>query len=193
MYTRDNPSGVYVNSTHPSNFGPNKMTRFIVHGWMDDIKRLDWDDNMVKATLEVEDSNVITVDWSGGNKYPDYFIAVANTQIVGADIEIFINSYITKNILSADKVHIIGHSLGSHIAGYAAERFKRLNSGKVLGRITGLDPAGPWFENTHVNVRLDPSDAQFVDVIHTGGGRFTGIKFRFNATNWSCGFLSKWW
>ena len=33
----------------------------------------------------------------------------------------------------------------------------------------GLDPAGPYFENTDPRVRLDPTDAQFVDVIHTDG------------------------
>ena len=32
---------------------------------------------------------------------------------------------------------------------------------------TGLDPAGPLFEDEHPAVRLDPTDAQFVDVLHT--------------------------
>ena len=35
---------------------------------------------------------------------------------------------------------------------------------------TGLDPAGPYFEWLPPFVRLDPTDAQFVDVIHTDGG-----------------------
>ena len=34
----------------------------------------------------------------------------------------------------------------------------------------GLDPAEPYFEGTDPVVRLDPSDAAFVDVIHTDGG-----------------------
>ena len=57
--------------------------------------------------------------------------------------------------------HIIGHSLGSHVAGYAGERLKG------LGRITGLDPAGPYYEWMPPEVRLDPTDAEFVDAIHS--------------------------
>ena len=30
-----------------------------------------------------------------------------------------------------------------------------------------LDPAGPQFTGTQVEDRLDPADAQFVDVVHT--------------------------
>jgi len=65
--------------------------------------------------------------------------------------------------LDPGKVHLIGHSLGAHTAGYAGQRI----SG--LGRITGLDPAEPYFQGMPTSVRLDTSDAQFVDVIHTDG------------------------
>uniref|UniRef100_A0A673TKC3 Triacylglycerol lipase n=1 Tax=Suricata suricatta TaxID=37032 RepID=A0A673TKC3_SURSU len=63
---------------------------------------------------------------------------------------------------SPSDVHIIGHSLGAHAAGEAG---RRMNG--TIGRITGLDPAEPCFEGTPELVRLDPSDALFVDVIHT--------------------------
>jgi len=35
--------------------------------------------------------------------------------------------------------------------------------------ITGLDPADPYFQYTDPSVRLDPTDAKFVDVMHTNG------------------------
>ncbi|XP_069610488.1 pancreatic lipase-related protein 2-like isoform X2 [Ranitomeya imitator] len=66
-------------------------------------------------------------------------------------------------------VHIIGHSLGAHAAGEAGRRLPGIR------RITGLDPARPWFENTPEDVRLDPSDADFVDVIHTDTHKLTGV------------------
>ena len=36
--------------------------------------------------------------------------------------------------------------------------------------LIGLDPAGPFFRLVPTNARLDPTDAQFVAVIHTDGG-----------------------
>jgi len=35
-----------------------------------------------------------------------------------------------------------------------------------------LDPAEPHFADTETEVRLDPSDAEFVDVIHTDAAAF---------------------
>lgn len=67
---------------------------------------------------------------------------------------------------NASDFHIIGHSLGAHIAGYAGEAIITRGLGK-LGRISGLDPAEPLFQRMPEFVRLDPGDAEFVDVIHT--------------------------
>ncbi|OTF76436.1 hypothetical protein BLA29_006527 [Euroglyphus maynei] len=65
-----------------------------------------------------------------------------------------------------ENVHIIGHSLGSHIAGYAGKYLR----GR-LSRITALDPAGPLFEGVNnTDARLWYTDAQFVDSIHTNRG-----------------------
>lgn len=33
--------------------------------------------------------------------------------------------------------------------------------------VTGLDPAGPLYRGKPPSERLDPTDAQFVDVIHS--------------------------
>lgn len=64
---------------------------------------------------------------------------------------------------TANSFHILGHALGAHIAGYAG---KHLNG--TLKHITGLDPAGPYFEGLNQTAaRLWPTDAAFVEAIHT--------------------------
>ncbi|VDI01779.1 pancreatic lipase-related protein 2 [Mytilus galloprovincialis] len=42
-----------------------------------------------------------------------------------------------------------------------------------LARITGMDAAEPDFEHHPIQIRLDETDAQFVDVIHTNGAPFS--------------------
>jgi hypothetical protein len=139
-----------------------RPTKFLVHGFLDNTSNKQWWIDMKNAILEVDDVNVIFVDWSKGNGFP-YTRATANTQIVGAEIALFINYMIEQHGAKAIDFHVIGHSLGSHIAGHVGKRVVG------LGRISGLDPAGPYFENTDPAVRLDPTDALFVDVIHTDG------------------------
>ncbi|CAG2114659.1 unnamed protein product [Medioppia subpectinata] len=71
--------------------------------------------------------------------------------------------------LSLGKVHIIGHSLGAHTSGFVGHAF----NGQI-GRITGLDPAGPGFNGMPASDKLNPSNAQFVDAIHSDAVLNTG-------------------
>ncbi|CAM4982006.1 unnamed protein product [Rotaria socialis] len=163
LYTRDTRR----NRTEISRFttlGPwssSKPTKLLIHGF---LERADsqWYIDMKNAILSVDDINVIMVDWTQGNGFP-YDQASANTQMVGAEVALFINYLIKQHGSKSTDFHIIGHSLGAQAAGYAGSRVPG------LGRITGLDPAGPSFENTDPRVRLDPTDALFIDVIHTDG------------------------
>ena len=61
--------------------------------------------------------------------------------------------------------------MGAHLAGYVGTIVQR-DFHLKLGRITGLDPAEPHFSKTPDIIRLDPSDAEFVDVIHTDASTF---------------------
>uniref|UniRef100_A0ABD2X1Z0 phospholipase A1 n=1 Tax=Trichogramma kaykai TaxID=54128 RepID=A0ABD2X1Z0_9HYME len=70
--------------------------------------------------------------------------------------------------------HFIGHSLGAHLSGIAAANLK-VDPFYQIERITGLDPAQPCFKNIDLAFRLDPSDADYVDVIHTQMGKTEGF------------------
>lgn len=59
--------------------------------------------------------------------------------------------------------HINLKIIGAHLAGLAA---KQVRSGKV-GTIIGLDPAAVLYSMRDVENRLDKTDAQYVQVIHT--------------------------
>ncbi|CAF4479934.1 unnamed protein product [Rotaria socialis] len=140
------------------------MTRVVIHGMIENYQA-PWYDQMRQAFLDTEDSNVIFVDWSKTNHFP-YTQVTANTQMVGAEVSLLINELIANHGADPQLIHLIGHSLGAHAAGYAGSRIV-----PRVSRITGLDPAGPYFEWTDPLVRLDPTDDQFVDVIHTDGQR----------------------
>ena len=106
------------------NYKINSETKFIIHGFLQH-GTIKWILDIKNALLEVGDYNVIVVDWSKGNQLP-YTQATANTQVVGAELARLVNTLINRHGISADNFHIIGHSLGSHIAGYAGSRINGL-------------------------------------------------------------------
>ena len=74
--------------------------------------------------------NVIVVAWENGATFP-YSQAVANTRLVGAQLAALVDTMVQGRGVDVAKVHIIGHSLGAHIAGYVGA----MTPG--LGRISG--------------------------------------------------------
>lgn len=63
--------------------------------------------------------------------------------------------------INPDNVHLIGHSLGSHIATAIGKVFNG-----SIGRITALDPARPLFHDNDRDI-ISKNDAKFLDVIHS--------------------------
>ncbi|XP_071487026.1 pancreatic triacylglycerol lipase-like [Diadema antillarum] len=144
-----------------SNFNANRDTKFIIHGWTD-VYTSSWVMNMKNAFLG-KSVNVILVDWEEGASRANYAQSRANTRVVGKDIAKMMEKLKSVTGASYGSMHIIGHSLGAHTAGYAGKA--RSN----VGRITGLDPAGPEFTGCENYCKISKSDATFVDVIHSDG------------------------
>ncbi|XP_064606981.1 pancreatic triacylglycerol lipase-like [Liolophura sinensis] len=147
-------------STTTSTFNPAKQTRIVAHGFTQNSS-IYWMQNMKDAFLKRADENVILVDWGNGAAFPNYPQAVANVRMVGAQLYLLIKKLV-KAGTTLHNVHCIGHSLGAHMCGHTGT----LLEGK-LRRITGLEVAGPEYENLDPVVRLDVTDAKFVDAVHS--------------------------
>ncbi|XP_036302008.1 lipase member H isoform X2 [Pipistrellus kuhlii] len=162
LYTRRDPTCAQViNSTTLGNLNVTKKTTFIIHGFRPTGSPPVWIGDLVEGLLFVEDMNVIVVDWNRGATTILYNHAADKCRKVATVLKKFIDHLLAKGA-SLDDIYMIGVSLGAHISGFVGEAY----NGK-LGRITGLDPAGPLFNGKPPEDRLDPSDAQFVDVIHS--------------------------
>ncbi|CAG5122854.1 unnamed protein product, partial [Candidula unifasciata] len=160
-------------------------TIILFHGIRGKNEDTPWLKEMADALLEQGDYNVIIVDWSGGSSfYFGYFLsafsgdfsfpftrAAANSRVVAAQLANIISHLINSTGLTPGDFHLIGHSIGAHLAGEIGRRIPG------IGRISGLDPCGPRYTGTSPVVRLDPSDAVRVDVIHTNMAKsvFNGI------------------
>lgn len=86
---------------------------------------------MNPAYLETGAYNVIGMDWSA-LCHIEYASAMHGAKIAGQQLGDFIN-WLTFNGVNLSDIHIIGHSLGAHVAGIGADA---IQNGRVA-RITG--------------------------------------------------------
>uniref|UniRef100_A0A0B7AM58 Lipase domain-containing protein n=1 Tax=Arion vulgaris TaxID=1028688 RepID=A0A0B7AM58_9EUPU len=174
LYTRNNPampdilSATNRSSINLSNIRPQLPVKFIIHGYLQNAG-MEYIVNMTNALLNKAPMNVIVVSWGAGAYFP-YARAVANTRVVGAATAQLITTLQRLKGITAQQIHIIGHSLGAHIGGYVGALIPNVR------RITGLDPAQPSFSGFNETVRLDRTDARLVDVIHTDALPFETVR-----------------
>ncbi|CAB0012970.1 unnamed protein product, partial [Nesidiocoris tenuis] len=123
-------------------------------------------DPIVQAYIEKGTYNVLVVDWEDLSRRPCYLTAALNTRQVGR-----CGGLALALLRPKGHVHIVGFSLGAHVAGHMS-RFLEQHLGRRANRISGLDPALPLYATPIDWKKLDKTDADFVDVIHTNAGVF---------------------
>lgn len=173
LFTRQQPTTpvrVYARkkaTLEQTSFDPSKPTKIIIHGFLSHQGPNSGGDVLKNAFLAMQDCNVITVDWSGAD--PREYSSAVKLAVPRVANEVAELIRLIANMGGdMNDVHLLGHSLGAQMAGMAGS----LTLGPAgAGRVTGLDPAGPLFEGRDPVQRLDPSDAAFVDVVHTDGGQ----------------------
>ncbi|RWS03031.1 pancreatic lipase-related protein-like protein [Dinothrombium tinctorium] len=151
-----------------THFDPKKPSKFIIHGFLGSFDEMGWMGKIkdLFLTLAPEKFNIFGVDWSKGAFNLFYFQAAANTKAVAEANAHFINKLVKFTNANVEDIHLIGHSLGAQISGYTGKLFTY----PKIGRVTALDPAGPGFKKKDPKFRLAPTDASYVEVIHTDAG-----------------------
>ncbi|KAJ8372908.1 hypothetical protein AAFF_G00275580 [Aldrovandia affinis] len=156
-------------------FKPDAQTFVIIHGWTVTGMYESWLPKLVTALFEREPSaNVVVVDWLG-RAQQHYPTSAADTRLVGRDVAKFIDWIEAELDYPWEKFHLLGYSLGAHVAGVAG-----LLSKNKIYRITGLDPAGPGFEHADAQTTLFgiQRPVGHVDIYPNGGDAQPGCDFR---------------
>ncbi|XP_043682139.1 pancreatic triacylglycerol lipase-like isoform X3 [Vespula pensylvanica] len=142
LYTRNNPVQAYflkvddIIGLKESPFESENPTKILIHGWTDSANTY-WLQDFRQNYLTVGNYNVISVNWFPAS-LKEYWIAAKLTRQVGKYIAEMLNFLVSQTDLSLDDIHILGHSLGAHVAGFAG-----MEVSGTIGRITGMDPARP--------------------------------------------------
>jgi len=171
MYTRTNRNtGQVVSDTQvPSAYVSSRRTVVCTHGWNSD-GNTSWLTSMKNAFLDREDINVVVLDWGTCAGVANYAQAASNTRTVGAYTALVFQNLLRQSGSAASRMWCTGHSLGSHVCGHAG---MKMPSNSRLGRVTGMDPAGPLFEGqSDKTIGLNPTSAVFVDILHTDGDQY---------------------
>ena len=116
-----------------------KRTIFLIHGWLDNITIARfWWDPILRLTekysltplgarwnkMTTSDSQVIFVDWSGGAMSSYYFPAVSNARIVSTAVADLIQKLVDDHAFDPRDIHLLGFSLGAHIAGFVGKQLQ---------------------------------------------------------------------
>lgn len=161
-------------------FNSDAPVTFLMHGFTSGYPLQAWISAIIESyTIDREtrgrnrgdselEHNLFVLNWHYAARGIVYPRAVANIPIVASYATRFINEkLIDEANIDPRRIQLIGHSLGAHLAGFIGK-----NTRSKVGRIYGLDPAGPCFGTISGGLypsskRLAPSDAEEVITIQT--------------------------
>ncbi|XP_039622939.1 lipoprotein lipase isoform X2 [Polypterus senegalus] len=139
-----------ADSLHSCNFNLTSKTFIVIHGWTVSGMFESWVPKLVAALYERErDANVIVVDWLN-RAHQHYSVAAENTKLVGCDIAWLIDWMEETANIPLENVHLIGYSLGAHVAGFAGS-----HTTNKVGRITGFSEAVKCEHERSIHLFID--------------------------------------
>lgn len=113
---------------------------------------------------------VVLVDWSAASMTWNYpTVADKIVPKVAKNVSNEILWMQQQFSIQRSQIQLAGHSLGAHIMGQTAEILQKDKLGKI-SNITGIDPAGPLYDDLFDNGRLSKDDAHYVRCIFTDPG-----------------------
>lgn len=120
LYTRRNPiSGHTIIHNVPATvelatfYSNESPTRIIIHGSFDGLDFGHWMRDMKGRLLDVEDSNIIVVDWSSAASNNIAQTRLANSRVVGHQVAMILQNLIQLRGLKPEDVHVIAHGDGT--------------------------------------------------------------------------------
>ncbi|XP_026280779.1 pancreatic lipase-related protein 2 [Frankliniella occidentalis] len=175
----EEPQEVAAGNISASLFNNSHPTKMIIHGYASGMN-LEQLADIRKEYLLQGSYNLLSPQYLDLVDSPCYLTAVINVDYVGKCIARFIrgldvsrrpppsgpppeDSGLSPGYQVLD-LHLIGFSLGAQTAAFAAVH---LRPEYLLDRISGLDPALPFFTTSNKDRKLSPDDAVLVDVLHT--------------------------
>ncbi|XP_054707906.1 inactive pancreatic lipase-related protein 1-like isoform X2 [Uloborus diversus] len=170
------------NVTPPeTNFNPKCKTEILIPASFSGACSVAIYREIVSELLKKGCCNVILVDYMWGYSV-DLAEEMLNAKIVAKQLAKVVKILKKTYHLKRKDFICTGSSVGAHICGFIGQKTR-------LGVINGLDPIGsPIHEDTPVDERLDPGDADCVQVIHTSAGGCLPSP----GCNFSCGTIDIW-
>ncbi|KAH0948944.1 hypothetical protein HN011_002187 [Eciton burchellii] len=172
LFNRNNPKGVDINLEQKCDkINMSRPVVFIVHGFISTANSSMFYD---LATVLKKEHTVFALDWSNsactrglpGFQLVQYFDAVNNTRPTAQLLANYILELIDQCKVPLKNIILIGHSLGSHVCGFAAKKIQEVKGQKVA-RIIAADPAAPEFTENTCEDRLCKTDAECVIILHS--------------------------